>query len=151
SMNANAIVGGTNFSTRYVNTDAQGNYTLGAANWQWTLFINCCGNDGLEDKGYFDPNPSHIVNIPPTNQVVNITVYPLGTPYLHNPQRFGSQFGFNLNGGARNNYTIQATTNLGSTNWFTVTVVSNLSGSSYFGADTQAANSQRFYRVLLGP
>ena len=83
--------------------------------------------------------------------MVNITVYPIGTPFLSYPQRYGNQFGFNLNGSAGNNYTVQATTNLAGTNWFTVLVVSNMPGSSYWVSDNNATNSHRFYRVLLGP
>ncbi len=152
SVGAFTTIGTNNFSTAYVDTDANGNYSVGAASGQWSVSANCCGNHGLDSQGYYDPVMQHPVTIPPTNQVVNITVYPIGTPYLSYPSRFSSsQFAFMLTGAAGNNYTIQATTNLVSSNWFTVMIISNLPGNFYFVQDSQATNGQRFYRALLGP
>lgn len=152
SVGAFTTIGTNNFSTAYVDTDGNGDFSFGAANGQWSVSANCCGNHGLDSQGYYDPESPHPVTIPPTNQVVNITVYPIGTPYLSYPSRFSSsQFAFMLTGAAGNNYTIQATTNLVSSNWFTVMIISNLPGNFYFVQDSQATNGQRFYRALLGP
>ena len=149
-LNANANIGGNNYNAAQVETDAAGNYSFGAATGVWSVYVNCCGNHGLDSRNLYDPS-THTVNIPPTNAVLNITVYPVGTPLLSQPARFSpTQFGFNLSGASGSNYTIQASTNLASTNWFTVSVV-NLPGNSHFIQDNQATNKQRFYRALLGP
>ena len=152
SVGAYAVIGGTQYSTPFVDTDSNGNYLLGVASGQWTVNANCCGNEGLDSQGYYDPVMQHFVSVPPTNGVVDITVYPIGTPYLSQPQRFGTaQFSFVLSGAAGNNYTIQAKTDFASTNWFTVMVISNMPGTYYFFQDYSATNSQRYYRALLGP
>ena len=149
-ISANAMVSGTQYNT-FVDTDGSGNYSLSAAAGTWSLYVNCCGSDGLDSLGLVDFGP-HTVSLPPTNAVLNLTVYPLGTPWLSQPGRFGpSTFGFNLSGAAGAKYTIQASTNPASGNWSTVTVISNLPGNSFFIQDSQATNHQRFYRALRGP
>jgi hypothetical protein len=149
-ISANAEINGTQYNT-FLDTDGSGNYSLPAAAGTWSVYVNCCGSDGLENFGLVDFGP-HIASIPPTNAVLNLTVYPIGTPWLSQPGRFGpSTFGFNLSGAQGSNYTIQASTNLSSTNWATITIISNLPGNSFFIQDNQATNRQRFYRALLKP
>ena len=140
-----------NYTTVSVQTDATGYFSFGAASGQWSVTANTIGSHTLAGAGYYDPN-QHIVNIPPTNWLVDITAYPTNLTLLSQPEIISaSQFGFNLNGASGNNYTVQASTNLATTNWFTVTVVSNLVGNSFFIEDNQATNAQRFYRVMNGP
>jgi hypothetical protein len=131
-----------------MDTDSSGNYSMSAGAGTWNIFPNCCGNDGLEHFNLMDPG-GHVVTIPPTNAVVNLVLYPYGTPALSQPMRFGpSTFGFNLSGAQGTNYTIQVSTNLG--NWSTL-LVTNLPSNFLFIFDDHATNGQRFYRVLMGP
>jgi hypothetical protein len=142
-----ANIGGIDFST-FMDTDSSGNYSMSAGAGTWNIFPNCCGNDGLEHFNLMDPG-GHVVTIPPTNAVVNLVLYPYGTPALSQPMRFGpSTFGFNLSGAQGTNYTIQVSTNLG--NWSTL-LVTNLPSNFLFIFDDHATNGQRFYRVLMGP
>jgi hypothetical protein len=151
SVGANATIDGSQFVSDFVNTDTNGNFSFGVASGQWYVSANCCGSDGLDNAGYYDPNNFHVVTIPTNHPVVDLVAYPanepvLGQPFYVTPARFG----FELYGASGNNYTIQASTNLESANWFTLTVVSNLV-NPYFFEDFQATNSARFYRVFLGP
>ena len=83
---------------------------------------------------------------PPTNAVVNITLYPIGTPFLTQPSRFSpTQVGFFLNGPVGSNYTVKASTDL--SNWFNLFSL-DATSSVMFLQDNQATNSQRFYRAL---
>jgi hypothetical protein len=52
---------------------------------------------------------------------------------------------------ADQNYTIQVCTNLNSSNWTSLFVTNNPNASSYLVFDSHATNTERFYRVLIGP
>jgi Protein of unknown function (DUF1416) len=148
SIGADAVIGGNLFDTAQVETDDQGYYAFGAASGIWSVHVNCCGDNGLESYGLYDLF-NHSVTIPPTNTVVNITVFEIGTPLLSQPAHFGSSiFGFGLNGSSGSNYTIQVSTNL-SSGWSTI-LVTNLPGNFIYFQDNEATNKQRFYRVKLG-
>jgi len=151
-VGGSATIGTNQFVTAFLDTDSNGFYSVGAVNGQWYVNANSgSGNDTLQDQGYYDPATNHVVTIPPLNAIVNITVYPIGTPLLSQLEHIGSQeFGFDLTGSEGFNYTIEASTNLTS-NWFTLTTVSNFPGNSMFIEDSNATNSQRFYRVLEAP
>jgi hypothetical protein len=73
-ISAGATINGIQFGG-YVDTDADGNYSFAAASGTWNINVNCCGSDGLSNYGLVDTN-SHVVIIPPTNAVLNITAYP---------------------------------------------------------------------------
>jgi hypothetical protein len=150
-VGANATIDGYTFVTEFQDTDTNGNFSFGAASGQWYVNVNCCGNDGLDNAGYYDPN-SHIVNIPPTNQLVDIVIYPANVPLLGQPGKVSSsQFNLNLYGANGFNYTVQTSTNLASSNWSTLTVVSNLPSSPFLIQDFNATNQARFYRAFQGP
>jgi hypothetical protein len=105
-------------------------------------------NQTLDHQGFADITAPHVVSVPPTNVVLNLTVYPTGTPFMTTPQRFSStQFGFNINGTLNVNYTVQISTNLASTNWATLTSF-QLTTNPFPMVDVTATNSRRFYRVL---
>jgi hypothetical protein len=151
-VGASASIDGNQFVTSFVDTDANGDYSFGAASGQWDVNANCCGNDGLDNYGYYDPSNFYVVNIPPDNAVVNIVVYPADLPLLGQPGRVSSsQFNLNLYGASGFNYTVQSSTNLASGNWFPVTIVSNFPGNPYLIQDFQATNAARFYRAFQGP
>lgn len=151
-MGANANIDGNQFGTAYVDTDNNGDYSFGVASGQWYVNANCCGNNGLDNNGLYDPASFHVVAIPPTNAVVNIVVYPANVPLLAQPGKVSpSQFNFNLYGASGFNYTIQSSTNLNTPNWATLTIVSNFPGNPYLIQDFQATNSARFYRAFQGP
>jgi len=149
SLIANAVIGGNNYSTLDASTDGSGNYSLAVANGRWDVEFLSGGHDSgnLNVQGYVDLNSPHYVNVPPTNAVLNLTVYPIGTPVISSPQRYSStQFGFVINGATNVNYTVQVSTNLASTNWvnlFSFTPTNN----TFPVVDMNATNSPRFYRV----
>jgi len=145
----NVNIGGVQYNSSS-DTDNSGHYVLPAANGTWFLGINCCGNDGLDSHGLYDPleGQGRAVNLPPTNAVLDIIVYQIGTPFLTDFFRSSpSQFNFNLNGSVGVNYTIQASTNLSISNWFTLFSL-NLTSNPTFLQDNQATNKQRYYRAL---
>jgi hypothetical protein len=151
-MGASASIDGNQFVTAFVDTDTNGDFSFGAASGQWYVNANCCGNDGLDNYGYYDPANYHIVNIPPSNPTVNIVIYPANIPLLGQPGKVTlSQFNLNLYGASGYNYTVQTSTNLAMANWSTLTIVSNFPSSPYLIQDFQATNSARFYRAFQGP
>jgi hypothetical protein len=146
SIYGNATIGGVQYNSS-VDTDNSGHYVLPAANGTWYVGLNCCGNEGLDSHGLYDPVQGHLVSIPPGNAALNITVYPTGTPFLTDLFRVSpSQFQFNLNGSVGAGYTIQASTNLSTSNWFNLFSLS-LTSSPMFLQDNQATNKQRYYRA----
>ncbi|HEY1787892.1 MAG TPA: carboxypeptidase-like regulatory domain-containing protein [Verrucomicrobiae bacterium] len=148
SVGANNSTNGNQFTTAYVTTDNNGDFSFGAANGQWYVNANCCGSDGLDDIGYYDPVNLHVVNIPPNNPV-QIVVYPANLPVLAQPGKVSpSQFNLNLYGVNGDNYTIQSSTNLETANWATFATVTNLPSSPYLIEDFQATNAARFYRAF---
>ncbi len=152
SVGANTTIDGNNYTTAYVNTDTNGDFSFGAANGEWDVNVNCCGNGGLDNYGYYDPANYHIVNIPPSNPTVNIVIYPANIPLLGQPGKVTpSQFNLNLYGASGYNYTVQTSTNLAIANWSTLMIVSNFPGSPYLIQDFQATNSTRIYRAFQGP
>jgi hypothetical protein len=150
SLEANAVIGGNNYSTLDASTDGSGNYFLPVASGQWDVEFLTGGNDSgnLNVQGYEDLNAPHFINIPPTNAVLNLTVYPIGTPLISSPQRFSTtQFGFTINGATNVSYTVQVSTNLASANWANLFSLT-LTNSAFPIVDTHATNSPRFYRIL---
>jgi hypothetical protein len=151
-VGANASIDGSQFVTAYVDTDANGDYSFGAASGQWDVNANCCGSDGLDNSGYYDPSNFYVVNIPPNNPVVDIVVYPANLPLLGQPGKVSSsQFNLNLYGASGFNYTVQSSTNLAGANWSTLTIVTNFPGNPYLIQDFHATNATRFYRAFQGP
>ncbi|HEX4265980.1 MAG TPA: carboxypeptidase-like regulatory domain-containing protein [Verrucomicrobiae bacterium] len=147
SLNAN---NNNNYQSLDGTTDNSGNYTLFVAAGQWYVQFLTGGNDSdnLDQHGLSDITGPHIVSVPPTNAVLNLTVFPIGTPFMSTPHRFSNtQFGFNVNGALNVNYTVQVSTNLASSNWNTL-VSFQLTNSSFPVTDLNATNSPRFYRVL---
>jgi hypothetical protein len=146
-LNAWATINGNSYQSLEVTTDDSGNYSLAVASGQWTVtFYTGNGSGSLAMQGFVDLTAPHIVYIPPTNAVLNITVYPIGTPFITAPQRFGTmQFGFLVNGAIN---AVQVSTDLASTNWtplFSLTLTNN---TFLPVVDFNATNSPRYYRVL---
>ena len=148
-LSAFANIGGNNYQSLDGATDSSGNYSLSVASGQWSVqFFTGNYSDALDYNGYADLYGPHIVNIPPTNAILNITVYPLGTPLMTGPQRFGSQqFSFAINGAVNVSYTVQVSTNIASTNWDSLFSF-QLTNNPFIVTDYSATNSQRYYRVL---
>jgi hypothetical protein len=149
-LNANSTINGNYYHSLDGTTDDSGNYSLAVASGQWSVeFIAGNSSGSLETHGFVDITAPHVVAIPPTNAVLNITVYPPGTPFITSPQRFGTmQFGFLVNGATNVSYTVQVSTNLASTNWtplFSLTLTTNTFQPV---VDYNATNSLRYYRVL---
>ncbi|HWD94083.1 MAG TPA: carboxypeptidase-like regulatory domain-containing protein [Verrucomicrobiae bacterium] len=146
SLNAN---NNNNYQSLDGTTDNSGNYTLFVAAGQWNVQFLMGGNDSdnLDQHGLADITGPHIVSVPPTNVMLNLSVFPIGTAFMSTPRRFSStQFGFNVSGALNVNYTVQVTTNLAS-NWTTL-VTFQMTNSSIPVTDVNATNSLRFYRVL---
>jgi len=149
TLTAGANVGGNNYQSLDATTDANGNYTLAVASGQWDVQFLTGGSDSdnLDQQGYEDIASPHMVTVPPTNAVLNITVYPIGTPFITVPQRFANQqFGFTINGVTNVNYTVQVSTNLASTNWSTL-LSFQLTTNPFPVVDVHATNGARYYRV----
>ncbi|NOS70620.1 MAG: carboxypeptidase regulatory-like domain-containing protein, partial [Verrucomicrobia bacterium] len=119
SLNGGAFIGGVNYSPASALTDNSGNYSLAAIAGQWGVQFNFSNDsDALANHGLEDLFGPHQVNIPPTNAVLNITVYPTGSSVLSAPQRISpSQVSLGVYGSINTNYTLQVSTNLSSTNW----------------------------------
>lgn len=143
-----AGISGNQFLTSFPDTDVNGNFSFGVANGQWAVVPNCCGNDGLDNYGYYAPS-NYDVTVPPNNSTVTIVVYPADVPLLGQPGAVSrSQFNFNLYGASGFNYTVQSTTNLYKASWSTLTIVTNLPNSPYLIEDLSATNPSRFYRAF---
>ncbi len=148
-LTANALIGGKNYQSLDGTTDNSGNYSLAVATGNWGVnFLTGGGDSGnLDVQGYVDLLAPHNVSIPPTNVILNLTVYPIGTPIITSPQRFSStQFGFFVNGATNVSYTVQVSTSLTSPGWSTVTSFV-LFTNPVPVVDTHATNSTRYYRV----
>jgi hypothetical protein len=146
SLNAN---NNSNYQSLDGDTDNSGNYTLRVSAGQWNVQFLTGGSDSqnIDSKGLADITGPHIVSVPPTNVVLNLTVYPFGTPFMSIPQRVSSsQFSFNVSGAFNVGYTVQVTTNLAS-NWTTL-VSFQMTNNSIPVTDQNATNKTRFYRVL---
>ena len=145
-----AEISGRNYSARTL-TDNSGNYSLNVADGSWRVGLGCWGEDGLENVGY-ECVDEQVASVPPTNAVLNFTVYPLGTPRLEAPV-FTSpgQFAFALYGRPGTNYIVQVSTNLADPlGWSALT---NFTSPGTVSAvwDNRATNFARFYRALIGP
>jgi hypothetical protein len=145
----NAVNGG--YQSLEGTTDNSGNYSLLVSAGQWNVeFLAGGGSDNgdLDSQGLADITAPHIVSVPPTNVVLNLTVYPIGTPFMSTPQRFSStQFGFTINGALNVNYTVQVSTNLSLMNW-TPLLSFQLTTNPFPVVDVNATNSLRFYRII---
>jgi hypothetical protein len=150
SLGGGAFIGGINYSTGHALTDNSGNYSLAVAPGQWGVQFSSSGNssENLANHGLVDLFGPYQVNLPPTNAVLNITVYPTGAAALSAPQRTSpSQVSLNVNGSISTTYTLQVSTNLSSTNWSSLFMF-QLTSNPFQVMDSQATNQQRFYRLL---
>lgn len=150
TLEAFATIGGMNYQSLDGTTDNAGNYSLGVASGQWSVqFLTGGFSDNLDTTGYEDLASAHYVTVPPTNAVLNLLVYPLGTPFITSPQRFSStQFGFTVNGASNVTYTVQAATSLVASNWMTLFSLTLTTNTGSPVVDVNATNSARYYRVL---
>jgi hypothetical protein len=147
---SHAWIAGRNYSA-WAATDGSGNYSMNVADGSWHAGLNCSGDEGLENQGY-ECAIEQVVSVPPTNVVLNFTVYPLGTPRLDSPG-FTSpgHLYFALYGRPGTNYIVQVTTNLANpAAWSTLTNFTPGSGV-YTIWDFNATNRARFYRARIGP
>jgi len=62
-----------------------------------------------------------------------------------------NRFTMRLSGAARQNYTLQVSTDLAATNWTSLFVTNNPDLGTFLVRDLNATNQQRFYRILIGP
>jgi hypothetical protein len=146
---ANTSIGSNNYSSLDGTTDNSGNYSLAVATGNWNVQFLTGGSDSgnLDVQGYVDLLAPHNVSIPPTNVILNLTVYPIGTPIINSPQRYSpTQFGFFVNGASNVSYTVQVSTSLTSPSWSTVTSFT-LFTNPVPVVDIHATNSSRYYRV----
>ena len=111
-------------------------------------FLNGGHDSGnLDVQGYADLSAPHIVSVPPINAVLNLTVYPFGTPVISALQRSSpTQFRFNVTGATNVSYTVLVSTNLASTNWLNLLSFSLIT-NPFPVVDVSATNKARFYRV----
>jgi hypothetical protein len=128
-------------------TGTNGGYSLGVANGGWQVYFSY-GNNDLSSHGLVDLLGPYNVYIPPTNYVLNITVYTNGSSVLTPPQFIPpSQLNFNVLGSQGVSYTLQTSTNLAG-NWaplYTFQITNNL---PFQISDYSASNRAKFYRLL---
>ena len=149
-VNSYAGIGGRNYSA-WTATDGSGNYSTYVADGSWHVNLSCGYEDGLESLGY-ECVTEQVVSVPPTNAVLNFTVYPIGTPRL-DPPVFTSpgQLAFALYGRPGTNYVVELRTDLANPSaWSTLTNFTPTS-SVYTVWDNQATNLARFYRARIWP
>ncbi len=148
SLYAGQMIGYDNFFSLNGRTDNSGDYTLGVGTGAWLVDFSFGDNHDLAHQGLVDLFGPYNVAIPPTNAMLNLTVYPAGTPRLSQPARISpTQFGFDVIGSVNVNYSVQVSTNLAGTNWANL-VTFQLSSNNFPIVDNQATNSPRFYRLL---
>lgn len=150
ALGGGAFISGDNYRSAMVQTDNSGNYSFAVTSGQWGVQFTANGNnpENLANHGLVDLFGPYQVNIPPTNAVLNITVYPTGAAALSAPQRTSaSQVGLNVNGSINTTYTLQVSTNLSLTNWASLYSF-QLTGNPFPITDSQATNQTRFYRLL---
>ena len=141
-----------NYQSLESETDDSGNYTLLVAAGQWYVQFQTGGSSSdtgnLDNRGFADITGPHIVSVPPTNAVLNLTVFPIGTPVMSAPRRFSpTQFSFMVQGLSNVTYTLQMSTNLALTNWQSLTSF-QLTNNPFSVTDPNATNSRRFYRLI---
>jgi hypothetical protein len=148
TLRAGAFINGKNYEAVESTTDNSGNYSFAVASGQWDLeFLTGGFQDNLDTHGYVDLTAPHLATVPPTNTILNITVYPIGTPAITFPQRISpTQFGFNIQGASNVTYTVQFSTNVVSANWQNLFSLF-LTNNTVFVTDQHATNSPRYYRV----
>jgi hypothetical protein len=150
SLYAGNFTGNNGYVSLNSQTDTNGDYSLGVATsaGPWSVNFSFGDQNDLPHQGLVDLYGPYPVSFPPTNVVLNITVYPYGSSAITRPQRFGSQqFGFNVAGSVGVSYTLQVSTNLASTNWASLYTF-QLTNSPMSVTDSTATNAQRFYRLL---
>ena len=145
---AGSFIGGNSYVSQSANTDDNGNYSLGVASGTWGVNFSEGGNSGLDTAGYVDFYQPHLVDVPPLDILLNLTVVQTGTPFISDPVRLSAtQFRFNIQGAADNSYEVQATTNLLDSNgWFPLFDLT-LTNTVVPITDPHATNSVRYYRI----
>jgi hypothetical protein len=129
-------------------TDVNGNYVAAALGGSNTWLL------GVDNSHFF---PEYVFSQGEQTNIgvgmavpFNVTATPLA-PTISAPTYFSSgQFQMAVSGVALQNYTVQMSTNLSSTNWSSL-FITNATSSSFLFNDLNAANQQRFYRILVGP
>jgi hypothetical protein len=148
TLNGGATIGGKRYQALDSTTDNSGNYSLAVTSGFWDVqFLTGGFDDNLDTHGFVDLTGPHFVSIPPTNILLNLVVYPIGTPSISSPRRYSStQFGFTVSGATNVSYTVQTSSSVASTNWtslFSFVLTTN----PFPIIDPYATNSPRFYRV----
>jgi len=149
SLYAGNFTGNSGYVSVNSQTDPGGNYTLGVATsaGPWSVNFSFGDQNDLAHQGLVDLFGPYPVSFPPTNVVLNITVYPTGSSALTHPQRFGTQqFFFNAAGSVGVTYTVQVATNLTAGGW-TPLYTFQLTNSPMGITDFTATNAPRFYRL----
>ncbi len=141
-------LGGYNYQSLTARTDNSGNYRFGVAAGTWQVQFIYGSNHDLANQGLVDLLGPYSVSIPPTNAILNLTVYPNGTPLIRAASRNApAQFNFSVAGAVGASYTLQVSTNLATTNWASLYTF-QLTSNNFPIIDNQATNSPRYYRLL---
>jgi hypothetical protein len=148
TLTGSATISGKNYQSLDATTDNSGNYSMAVGNGQWNLqFLEGGSQDNLDTLGYEDPTAPHIVNVPPASNLLNIVVYPLGTPVISDEQFVGpGQFRFLVTGTNNVSYTVQVATNLLKGGWANVYSF-QMTTNGLVVTDPSATNKMRFYRI----
>ena len=118
------------------------------ANGSWQVSFTY-GNNDLSHQGLVDLYGPYNVLLPPTNTLLNITVYTNGSAVLRSPQFFPpSQLSMNVVGSQGVTYTLQTSTNLAGTNWASLYTFEITNNGPFQISDIFATNRAKFYRLL---
>lgn len=140
---------GTGYGSLNAETDTNGNYTLGVATGagQWQVNFTYGPSHDLPHQGLVDLYGPYSVAIPPTNAVLNITVYTNGSSALGQAQFIPpQQISFNAVGSPMTSYTLQYSTNLAA-GWSPLYSFQITNNSPVLITDPNATNGTRFYRL----
>ncbi len=83
------------------------------------------------------------------NRPLAITIN--SAPVLGSPSWAANQFTMRLTGATNQNYTLQVSTSLNPPNWTPLFVTNSATLNSFIVTDPAATNTQRFYRLSVGP
>lgn len=140
------FIGGTNYLTGNLASDASGKAALRVFSGQWQVGLS---GFQLSNAGFTTPVSQFVTNTSGTNFVTFQLLARAASPGISvTPTLQNNHFQLSVNGVAGQNYTLQYSLDLKSWTSFQIT---NPPVNTFLMTDFAATNRARFYRVLVGP